>query len=125
MAVQGRAVMDAEYVGETYTFTVAGQTFEAVPFLHLGERSVSGKMARSRVAVSSEQIGEEDIQLFMLHQLEIPAALRGKVTFVFVNCHIGDNRTVVTQRWRGGYWQLSCVADHELWSEELRIVRRK
>jgi len=105
---------------------VAGRTYEILGFLREGEEYVDGHTMVERAKEMDAHLGEDDGQHLLDNQQDIPAALRGKVVFVFTDWRLPDDSG-------GGY----CVGwDDDLWVRDWdwldhgwggsdRVLRRK
>lgn len=107
--------------------TVGGRTYEILGFLKGDEKSVIGHVMVDRAKEMSANLGKDDGEHVLKYQNEIPAALRGKVAFVFTDCRRpGDPERVRDIYWSGDRW----VGDWDRldgvnWNGIDRLLRRK
>lgn len=106
-------------------FTAGGRTYELVPFLKKGEGYVKGEVLVERAKEVGANLGEEDRQFMLEHQIEIPWELRGKCHLVFtIWCDTEGYWKVASLGWDVDRWHKSWNwLGH--WGEDARLVRRK
>ena len=108
------------------TMTVGGRTYDILGFLEKGETSVVGSTMVERAKKMSAHLGEDDGQHILNHQGDIPAALRGKVVFVFTDWrHPGDSENVACIHWNGVRWVRDWRMLDGVWGGGGRVLRRK
>jgi hypothetical protein len=73
------------------TMTVGGRTYDILSFLRGDEKSVLGNTMVKRAKEMTAHLGQDDREHILAHQDEIPAALRGRVVFVFTDDRHPDN----------------------------------
>ncbi|MDP3900612.1 MAG: hypothetical protein Q8Q23_06065 [bacterium] len=106
--------------------TIAGRTYEILGFLWGDEKLVVGSTMVARAQEMNAHLGKDDGQYLLVHQDEIPAALRGKVIFVFTDWRLpGDSGCVCGVQWlddlyiEGWNWLAGG------WGGGCRLLRRK
>lgn len=108
------------------TMTVGGRTYEILGFLGGDEKSVSGHTMVKRAKEKQAHLGKDDGQHLLDHQEEIPAALRGKIVFVFTDWRDPDySECVACVSWDDDRWvQYWDWIVHD-WGGGDRVLRRK
>ncbi|MFA5128798.1 MAG: hypothetical protein WC445_02390 [Patescibacteria group bacterium] len=106
--------------------TVGGRTYEILSFLREGEERVHGHTMVARAEKLGAYLGKEDCEFILAHQDEIPAALRGKIVFVFPDMRYPVGRECVAYlRWRGDRWYQYWGWLDVGWDDGARVLRRK
>lgn len=106
--------------------TLGGRTYDILGFLQGDEKFVKGDVMVSRAKEMNAHQGKEEREHVLKYQDEIPAALRGKVVFVFTDDrHPGSPENVYYVYWRGGCWVKSWHWLVDGWSGFYRVLRRK
>lgn len=106
--------------------TIDGRTYEILSFLKGDEKSVPGDTMVERAKEMNAHLGKEDCEHLLAHQDEIPAALRGKVAFVFPDMRYPVGRECVAYvRWRGDRWYQYWGWLDVGWDDGARVLRRK
>ncbi|MBI5071940.1 hypothetical protein HZB93_03580 [Candidatus Falkowbacteria bacterium] len=106
--------------------TVGGVTYEILSFLKGDEKSVVGHTMVERAKEMGANLGEEDCERFLKNQSDIPAALCGKVAFVFPDLRHPDDREYVADLdWGGDGWYLLWGWLSRDWRGRGRLLRRK
>jgi len=108
--------------------TIGGRTYDLLGFLKGNEKSVKGDTMVERAKEMNANLGQDDGQHLLDNQQDIPAALRGKVVFVFTDWRRpgGPGRVACvywdedSQRWVQDWDWLGCV-----WGGRDRVLRRK
>ena len=105
---------------------VAGRTYEILGFLREGEEYVDGHTMVERAKEMDAHLGEDDGQHLLDNQQDIPAALRGKVVFVFTDWRRpGDSGGVYCVCWSGDHWFRNWDWLGFGWRGSDRVLRRK
>lgn len=61
--------------------------YELLPILRDGEETITWAQLTQRAQTLSAQLGEEDVELFLTHQVEIPIELE-KLGLIFTEWHL-------------------------------------
>lgn len=107
--------------------TVGGRTYDILGF-HRGEEYVKGDLMVSRAKEMNAHLGQNDGQHLLDNQQDIPAALRGKVAFVFTDWrHPDDPGNVYYVCWHEGSerWVKDWSWLDSDWHDDCRVLRRK
>ena len=109
--------------------TVGGRTYEILNFLQEGEERVNGYTMTARAKEKGAHIGQEEGEHILRHQDEIPAALQGKVVFVFTDWgHPRISERISYVHWNAEqchwveFWDL-LSSGH--WNSRYQVLRRK
>jgi hypothetical protein len=106
--------------------TIGGVTYEILSFLKGDEKFAVGHTMVSRAKEIGANLGKEDCEHILAHQGEIPAALRGKIVFVFPDMRHPDGRgSVACLRWGDGGWYRGFSGVARVWYGYDRLLRRK
>jgi len=106
--------------------TVGGRVYEILSFLKEGEVCVRGDVMAERVNETNDHLGEDDCEHLLVHQSEIPTALRGKVFFVFTDWRRPDCLGYVAYLgWGRDGWFQDWFLPSVDWSVCSRFLRRK
>ncbi len=106
--------------------TIGERTYDILGFLEEDETSVIGTTMVERAKKMSANLGEDDGRYFLDHQDDIPAALRGKVVFVFTDWrHPVNPGFVACVRWLGDRWVQNWGWLGLVWYGNDRVPRRK
>ncbi|MFA5128775.1 MAG: hypothetical protein WC445_02275 [Patescibacteria group bacterium] len=106
--------------------TIGGRTYEILSFLWEGETSVVGRVMVARAERLGANLGKEDCEFLLAHQDEVPAALRGKVVFVFPDWRFPVDRGLVAcVRWHDDGWCQDWRWLGYDWGGGFRVLRRK
>jgi len=108
------------------TMTLGGRTYEILGFLRGDETSVGGSVMVGRAGELNANLGKDDCEHVLAHQSEIPAALRGKVAFVFPDWrHPGDLERVACVCWYDDRWIQYWAWLDDDWHDDGRVLCRK
>jgi hypothetical protein len=106
--------------------TVGGRSYDILGILEGEEKSVLGHTMVGRAKEKRAHNGRKERGHLLKHQTEIPAALRGKVVFVFTDDrHPADLEYVYCVCWDGGRWVESWGWLGIHWGDHVRVLRRK
>ena len=107
--------------------TVGGRVYEILSFLREEDGgSVRGDVMVSRAKELGANLGKEDCEFLLAHQADIPAALRGKIVFVFPDWRCpGGRGGVACVGWGGGGWCQDWGWLSYDWNGDVRLLRRK
>lgn len=106
--------------------TIGGRTYDILSFLREDEESVLGLTMVGRAQKMNAHQGKEEREHLLKHQHEIPAALRGKVVFVFTDDRRPDSSVqVYCVCWGGGRWVEGWCSLTGSWDGLNRVLRRK
>ncbi|MBI5729092.1 MAG: hypothetical protein HY983_02540 [Candidatus Magasanikbacteria bacterium] len=106
--------------------TIGGRAYDILGFLQEDEQSVKGDVMVGRAKELKAHQGKEEREHLLKHQGDIPAALRGKVAFVFTDDRRpGDPELVYCVCWGVDRW-VECWGWLGLdWCGNYRVLRRK
>lgn len=106
--------------------TISGCVYEILPLLKEGEESMKIQAMLKRVKKMQGRFGGEDLCRTLTHQNEIPAELRGKTIFLFVDGRSADGflRSAYVE-WSCGAWVKCLHWPGSAWFGRARILRRK
>jgi hypothetical protein len=106
--------------------TVGGRVYEILSFLKRDEKIVVGHTMVERAHEMNAHLGKEDCEFILAHQADIPAALRGKVAFVFPDMQsLGGRENVAVLHWGDGGWYRGWYWLGDDWDGFGRVLRRK
>lgn len=108
--------------------TIDGVTYDILGFLREKEKYIKGTEMISRVKEMSANLGEEEGKRLLKHQSKIPAAVRGKVIFVFTDWRNPDESDdVYYVYWfeSSQSWVETCTWLGDNWGRRCRVLRRK
>ncbi|MFA5318475.1 MAG: hypothetical protein WC323_03315, partial [Patescibacteria group bacterium] len=108
------------------TMTVGGREYEILDFLQDGKSFVKSDVMVARAKKMNANLGEEDACHILVYQHDIPAALQGKVVFVFTDWRRPDDSgSVCYVYWGGGRWVRGWRWLDRAFGEDGRVLRRK
>ncbi len=107
--------------------TIAGRVYEILSFLREEDGgSVRGDTMVSRAKEMNANLGKEDCEFLLAHKDEIPAALRGKVVFIFPDLRRpGGREGVAFLGWDVDGWVVGFRWIGRGWNGRDRLLRRK
>lgn len=107
--------------------TLGGRTYDILSLLKGDEKLFQRDVMVTRAKEMNAHQGKEEYEHILKHQDEIPAALRGKVDFVFTDDRRMDNHPnrVCFVCWGGDRWVYGWELFHPDFAGRYRVLRRK
>lgn len=106
---------------------VGDRTYDILNFLQEDEEFISSNTMLDRAKGMGASCSQKDGEYILKHQDEIPADLRGKVSFIFPNwLHPADCPDYFSCiYWRGNQWIQFWYKSNKVYLKHFRFFRRK